>query len=35
VAYAYAAASVGDRANFDFFVTTLEGRSAIQPRFVI
>lgn len=35
VAYAYAAAAVGDRAHFNFFVTTLEGRSGIQPRFLI
>ena len=35
VAYAYAAAAIGDRAHFDFFVTTLEGRSGIPPRFLI
>lgn len=35
VAYAHAAASVGDRTNFDFFITTLDGRSGIPPRFVI
>ena len=34
-AYAYAAASVGDRANFDFFIATLDGRIGIAPRFVI
>jgi len=35
VAYAYAAAAIGDRSHFDFFVTTLEGRPGIPPRFVI
>ena len=34
-AYAHAAASVGDRANFDFFIVTLDGRAGIPPRFVI
>lgn len=34
-AYAYAAAAVGDRANFDFFIATLDGRPGIPPRFVI
>lgn len=35
VAYAHAAALIGDRVNFDFFVTTLEGRAEIPPRFTI
>ena len=34
-AYAHAAASVGDRASFDFFIVTLEGRTGIPPRFII
>lgn len=35
VAYAYAAAAVGDYANFDFFVKTLEDRPGIPSRFVL
>lgn len=34
-AYAHAAASIGDRVNFDFFIVTLDGRVGIPPRFVI
>ena len=34
-AYAHAAASVGDRANFDFFIVTLDSRTGIPPRFII
>lgn len=34
-AYAHAAASAGDRANFDFFLVTLDGRTGIPPRFLI
>ncbi len=35
VAYAHAAAHIGNRVNFDFFVTTLEGQAGIPPRFII
>ena len=35
VAYAHAAASIADRASFDFFISTLDGRAAIPPRFVL
>jgi len=35
VAYAYAAAAIGDRTHFDFFVTTLEGRTGLPTRFII
>jgi len=34
-AYAHAAASIGDRASFDFFIVTLDGRTGIPPRFII
>ncbi|MEP3890016.1 MAG: CDP-glycerol glycerophosphotransferase family protein [Hellea sp.] len=34
-AYAHAAASAGDRASFDFFIVTLDGRTGVPPRFII
>jgi len=34
-AYAYAAAMIGDKVNFDFFIATLDGFDDIPQRFVI
>lgn len=34
-AYAYAAAMIGDKTNFDFFIATLEGFEDVTPRFII
>ncbi len=34
-AYAYAAAMIGDKSNFDFFIATLDGFDDVPQRFVI